>query len=94
MLNINTDKMSEVIREAFDKAAGQKRWQNAIARAKVEIENNVFMAWQNDSLLILSASNEIYEANGTCQCKAYLKGQPCWHRAAARLVRRYNETAH
>lgn len=90
MLNINENKMSQVTQAAFDKAQGSKRWQNAIAKAKTEIENNVFMEWQNDSLLILSASNEIYTANGTCQCKAYAQGQPCWHRAAARLVKRYH----
>ena len=28
------------------------------------------------------------------QCRAYLNHQPCWHRAAARLVERYNETSH
>jgi hypothetical protein len=44
-----------------------------------------------DALLILSGSNEIYRANGTCQCKAFSHGQPCWHRAAARLIERYNE---
>jgi hypothetical protein len=26
-----------------------------------------------------------------CQCQAFTHGQPCWHRAAARLVRRYHE---
>lgn len=94
MLNINQDKFSEVVQTALLNASDSKRWQKAIVRAAVEIQANPFMSWRNDSLLILSPSNEIYEANGVCQCKAYSQGFPCWHRAAARLVRRYNETAH
>jgi hypothetical protein len=85
--------MSEVIQEAFDSAQGSKRWQTAIAKAKGEIESNPYLHVDGDALLILSASNEIYRANGSCQCKAYANGQPCWHRAAARLVKNYNETA-
>lgn len=30
----------------------------------------------------------IYKANGACQCKAFAQHNACWHRAAARLVRR------
>lgn len=31
----------------------------------------------------------VYESNGACQCPAFTKGKGvCWHRAAARLIRR------
>jgi hypothetical protein len=73
-----------------------KRWIKATGKATVEFENNPFLAWDLDSkhLIIWSKSNEIYEVNGTCQCKAYLDGQPCYHRALARLVQRYFERNH
>jgi len=93
MLNINQDRMQEVIQEAFDKAEGSRRWQTAIAKAKAQLESNPYLHFDGDALLILSDSNEIYRANGTCTCKAFTNGQPCWHRAAARLVERYNEAA-
>ncbi len=93
MININRDRMQQVAQEAFDKT-NSLRWQTAIAKAKRQIEENPFMHFDGDALLILSDSNEIYRANGTCQCRAYVNGQPCWHRAAARLVKRYNEAAH
>lgn len=69
----------------------KKRWHNAIGAATRDIEENgTFMEWQDDRLLIWSQeSNEIYEANGTCSCKAYELDSPCRHRAAARLVRNY-----
>ncbi len=93
MMNIHQSRMQQVIQEAFDKT-NNRRWQTAIAKAKQEIEGNPYMHFDGHALLILSPSNEIYSANGSCQCKAYRKGQPCWHRAAARLVERYNETSH
>ena len=70
-----------------------KRWINAIGKATVEFENNPFLSWDNEAkhLIIWSKSNEIYEANGTCQCSAFKGGQPCYHRALARLIQRYFE---
>lgn len=94
MMNLDQDRMSRVIQEAFDRAQGSRRWQTAIAKAQGELENNPFMHYDGHALLVLSPSGEIYTANGTCQCKAYEKGFPCWHRAAARLVERYNEQTH
>jgi hypothetical protein len=73
----------------------KKRWINAIAKATVQIEQHgEFMNYDtaDNHLVIWSQdSNEIYSANGVCQCKAFERGLPCWHRAAARLVRLYLE---
>ncbi len=98
---IDREILAEVAAEAISKAADAprdaKRWVNAIAKAVVEIENNPFMTWQSvsKSLLILSErTGNIYTANGVCQCEAYSKGFPCYHRAAARLVTRYLERIH
>lgn len=98
------DKFGKVVADALANvelngkdASAKKRWINAIAKATVEIEQNgVFMTWQSEesSLLIWSQkSNQIYTANGVCQCRAFEKGLPCFHRAAARLVRLYFEPA-
>ena len=104
MLEIeNKDRFGKVIADSLSKieqtvtdAQAKKRWINAIAKAAAEIEQNgVFMTWQNEdhSLLIWSQkSNNIYTANGVCQCRAFEQGSPCFHRAAARLVRLYLET--
>jgi hypothetical protein len=93
-MNIEETKMQQVVREAFDKVSGSRRWQAAIVRAKQQLEENPYMHFDGHALLILSSSGEIYNANGACQCKAYANGQPCWHRAAARLVERYIQTLH
>ena len=94
MMSIDQDRMRQVTQEAFNRVSGNRRWETAIAKAKAELESNPYMHFDGQSLLILSPSGEIYTANGSCQCKAYTNGQPCWHRAAARLVQRYNETSH
>jgi hypothetical protein len=94
IMNLDQDRMQQVTQEAFDKVSGHRRWETAIAKAKAQLETNPYIHFDGQSLLILSPSDEIYSANSVCQCKAFAKGQPCWHRAAARLVKRYNETSH
>jgi hypothetical protein len=94
MLHLDQSKLQEIVEKAFN-AARNRRWEVAIVKAKQQIEENPFMHLDGDALLILSPeSSEIYRANGTCQCKAFQHHQPCWHRAAARLVKRYIETSH
>ena len=93
-LNLNREILAEVAAESIAKisnAPNGKRWVNAIAKAVVMIEENPFIEWQADSrsLLIMSeTSGNIYSANGVCGCRAFEQGQPCKHRAAARLVMR------
>ncbi len=94
MLNLDRDRMQQVAQDAFNRVLGNRRWETAIAKAKAELESNPYIHFDGQSLLILSPSGEIYTANGACQCKAFRQHQPCWHRAAARLVRRYAETSH
>ncbi|MCA1625029.1 MAG: hypothetical protein LC768_13575 [Acidobacteria bacterium] len=88
------DALAKVEQTVTDNQTKQ-RWINAISKAAAEIEENgVFMTWQDEeqSLLIWSQkSNHIYSANGVCQCRAFDQGSPCFHRAAARLVRLYIE---
>ena len=85
---------AESIAKINPQSLNGQRWINAIARATAEIESNPYMTYQLDShsLLMLSeTSNQVYTANGTCQCKAFEKGFPCRHRAAARLIAIYIE---
>jgi hypothetical protein len=95
MATINRDKMTQIVQSALTKSANSERWQKAIIRAASEIENNPYIHWNGHALIILSSSGELYESNGTCQCKAFVEyKQPCWHRAAARLFQLYYEAIH
>jgi hypothetical protein len=95
---INKEILGEIAAESIAKInpnqPNGKRWISAIAKATAEIETNPFMTYEieSHSLLMMSeTSNEVYRANGTCQCKAFEQGFPCRHRAAARLVAIYIE---
>lgn len=96
MLEItNQEKFNQVVTEALIKVENNSRWSNAINKAVREIEENgEFMTYfENENYLLIwsQGSNEIYSANGVCQCRAFEQGYPCYHRAAARLVRNYLE---
>jgi SWIM zinc finger len=89
MLTLNPTTLAAVAEQACRDAAQHGRWLVAIGRALVELDSNPWIARNPDGhgLLIGSPSGSVYSSNGQCQCKAFEHGQPCWHRAAARLVR-------
>lgn len=94
MIQINDRARFEtVIETALNAVQDNSRWTNAVRKAAAQIEENgEFMTYDADTetLLIWSQqSNSIYESNGVCQCTAYEKGFPCFHRAAARLMKNY-----
>ncbi len=93
MTNLNETKLAGVVDAALEAVNGDKRWTNAIIKAEeILTSGNPYLHFTGHSLLMLSDSGEIYEANGVCQCKAFERGQACKHRAAYKLVVRYNET--
>ena len=91
MLNLNQARFEKVVTEAKVKCAGNARCERAIERAVEQVGSNPYMEYSDGELLVLSPSGEIYRANGHCQCRAYAAGQLCWHRVAAKLLRRYHE---
>lgn len=81
-------------REAVNRHGGDHavRWIKAIDKAEQALSDHPDrFSWNGERLLIWSDSGKFYEANGTCQCPAHGRGIPCWHMAAARLVKRYFE---
>ncbi len=95
---VNLEVLGQIAAESIAKInpndKNGQRWINAIAKATAEIETNPFMTYEleSHSLLMLSdTSNQVYTANGTCQCKAFENGFPCKHRAMCRLITIYIE---
>lgn len=92
MLNLQPDILNTVVEQAKRSAADHPRWVKAIEKAAVElVENPYIEALDNHTLLIGSTSGNTYIGNGKCQCEAYRRGIPCYHRAAAKLYQRYIE---
>ncbi|MEI7772044.1 MAG: hypothetical protein WCI67_18770 [Chloroflexales bacterium] len=74
--------------DAARAATDAPRWRNAIDAAfdhLLQVETVEVDA--HGALTYASESGHTYHANGACQCRAFLAGQPCKHRAAARLVK-------
>lgn len=90
MISVNEMKLAAVVESALASVSGNKRWTNAIMRAEQLLTSgNPYIHFTGDALVMLSESGEIYTANGICQCKAYVGGQPCKHRAAYKLMKHY-----
>jgi hypothetical protein len=97
--NINTETLETIAADAIkalenSKRTDAKRWQNAIRKGCAELLSNPYWNYDGTDVVMMSeTSNLIYTPNGKCGCRAYEQGQPCRHRAAARLLTRYAETA-
>ncbi len=91
MLNLDVTTLAVVVAQARADASAHPRWLAAIGRACLELETNPYIERVDHGLVIGSPSGKCYAANGTCQCRAFDFGRPCWHRAAARLVRLHDE---
>jgi hypothetical protein len=90
-MQINLIQLERTVETASGKAAAHPSWLRAIDKAAEQLISNPYIAEPEDGLLILSHSGETYPANGVCQCRAFAHDMPCWHRAAAQLVKRYKE---
>lgn len=96
---INFDKLEIIANhaiESLNKSNRQdaKRWQNAIKKAVVELQENCFWNYdaKNYDFVIMSAtSNTIYSVNKFCFCQSANNNQPCRHSAMHRLLLRYAE---
>ena len=78
MLETTPERIAQVAQEAFDACQGRRlgdRWQRAIAKAKRQLLENPYVHFTGTSLLVLSDSLHIYEANGVC--KEATAGHPC-----------------
>jgi len=75
-----------------------QRWASAIEKASERLAKQDVQMWTpgapSGGLVVFSArsNGRIYHVtNEGCQCVAWHEGFPCWHRAALRLLQRYNE---
>lgn len=91
------DALCSAVDLAREMAASNTRWLNAIDSAWGWLLEQDAVSYDHaaHALRVESASEagRFYVANGACQCRAFEQHNACWHRAAARLVRRALELA-
>jgi hypothetical protein len=91
-MTLDITKFNAVAEDAKRTASNSPRWVNAIDKAVAGIVPGwVIVTELYDSVAITTETGKTYFANGSCQCEAFRRNQPCRHRALARLIERYNE---
>jgi hypothetical protein len=89
---IRVDVVLDALVDAYDaallKTAGDSRWHNAVTTAFDWLLQQDSLDYADGVLHVPSASSEtVYHVGtGVCQCESHKRGNPCWHRAARRLV--------
>jgi hypothetical protein len=66
MMNLDTDKLTEIAQAALAKVTDSKRWQNAITRAQSLLLDSPFWHVTDEGTLLLLSpdSSELYETDG------------------------------
>lgn len=86
------DHLVAAVEAARIAAKDDQRWLNAVNSGYDWLlqQDTICFDLDHHELTVASATTEgrEYKANGSCQCKAFEQHNACWHRAAARLVRR------
>ena len=91
---VNRTSTALALAQARSECMSDRRWLNAVNRAALNLEA---CPWQFDgeTLVIQSATsdNRYTVTKDGCECKAFLDGWPCWHRAGRRLLIKAAEIA-
>ena len=74
--------------DAAEKTVGDAKWHNAVETAFDWLLHQDSLEYANGVLQVPSASSDtVYHVSpGVCQSDSHRRGNPCWHRAARRLV--------
>lgn len=68
--------------------AERDRWFNALAKASAQLLEGVRFEQDDTGFVFPSRTRTgiAHHVNGNCDCEAAEDGQPCWHRAAAKML--------
>ena len=81
------------VHNARERVGSDTRWRRAIDKAAVWIVGQDTIVYDGDTSELIgvgsATSDRVYSPSPlSCQCEAFAKNAPCWHRAAALLVKR------
>jgi hypothetical protein len=87
------NRQTVALQEARKQAAEHQAWLNAINKAALYLSAEQW-AFDGETLVIMSATTDDARYLVTvkhCECRAFKRGIPCWHRAAVRLLEKTAE---
>ncbi len=90
---VNRQTVALALQEARKQAAEHQAWLNAINKAALYLSAEQW-AFDGETLVIMSATTDDARYLVTvkhCECRAFKRGIPCWHRAAVRLLEKTAE---
>lgn len=88
---LDITKFNAIVEDAKKAAAHSPRWIAAIDNAVAGLVSGWWIVTElHSSVAITTEQGKTYFANGSCQCEAFRRNQPCKHIALARLIDRYN----
>ncbi len=84
------------VNNALERVGDDVRWRRAIEKAAAWIMQQDSLVYDGDTSELIGVNSatgdRVYSPSPlSCQCEAFAKNAPCWHRAAALLVKRAAE---
>jgi hypothetical protein len=92
-VELEGDFVIDAVHNAYERVGDDARWRRAIEKAAAWIMQQEGLVYDGDTSELIgvnsATSDRVYAPTPlSCQCEAFAKNAPCWHRAAALLVKR------
>ena len=92
-VELEGDFVIDAVHNAYERVGDDGRWRRAIEKAAAWIMQQDSLVYDGDTSELIgvnsASSDRVYSPSPlSCQCEAFAKNAPCWHRAAALLVKR------
>ena len=95
-VELEQEHLINAVNNALERVGDDGRWRRAIEKAAVWIVGQETLVLDGDTSELVGVNSATSDRTYTpsplsCQCEAFAKSAPCWHRAAALLVKRAAE---
>ena len=92
-VELDAEFIIDAVHNAYERVGDDGRWRRAIEKAAAWIMQQDALVYDGDTSELIgvgsATSDRVYSPSPlSCQCEAFAKSSPCWHRAAALLVKR------
>jgi len=92
-VELEGDFVIDAVHNAYERVGSDTRWRRAIEKAAAWIMQQDSLVYDGDTSELVGVNSATSDRTYTpsplsCQCEAFAKNAPCWHRAAALLVKR------